>query len=158
MTTQYNLTVDTSDLGTGDNWSNDLTVAVPGTTTLSSAVPLLTTENDLAYTLAGIPGADGSSGDFSADVVINSGSTNLTLDIFIGRVSALGILLSSSVGSDGGTQVCSAGTKTFNWTAPSRTAIQDIGSAGTFVVAPWTASGGGIVIPVLMNSYRQRRV
>lgn len=167
MATVYYLTTTASDLSVpGDNWDNTLEESAPGTTTLDQSVPKAATENDYGFTQANNPSDEGTSGDFVVTAEINAGDAALTLEVQLARVNSGGTVQSGPVGSDGGSQTATAGTLTFNFTAPSlgtwatgdrlrvtfiatntatmggaKTITHDIGSAGTRVSAPWDLGG-----------------
>ena len=161
MATNYYLTTTASDLSVpGDNFDNEISESVPGTTTLAVQIAKSKSESDHGYSVAGNPGADGTSGDFTVTVEINTGVGTTTLDIALARINSGGTVQSGPVSSDGGSQAASAGTKTYSFTAPAlgtwaagdrlrvdfnwnntvmtnADITQDIGSAGTRLSAPW---------------------
>lgn len=169
MATTYYLTTTASDLSVpGDNWDNSMTTTAPGATTLNQSVANEATENDYGYTAAGVPGADGTSGNYTVTVEVNTGNIELTLDCAVARVNSSGTVQGGPTTSDGGGQTASAGTKTYNFTSPSlgtwasgdrlrvtftqvnankhggdEVCTHDIGSAGTRVSAPWTITPAG---------------
>ncbi len=121
--------------------------------------------SDYAFTPSGDPGTTGVTGTYTLSVVVSTGDSNVTLVPQLARVNSGGTVQTGPTGSDGGGQALSAGTKTFTWTSlnlgtwasgdrlriyydydnasthgGAEVVVQDIGSAGTTISAPWTAT------------------
>ena len=168
MNVPYYLTTVNSDLSVpGDNWDKEPRADAPTDSTLTSLIiagdgnPATAEEIDYAFLPPGNLGDSGAPGDYSAVVEIDTGFTQITLDMRLARVNAAGAVQSGPIGSDGGGQVASAGAKTFDFTAPAlgtwavgdrlriqwewdnatlhgpdREIIQDIGLTGSRVIMP----------------------
>jgi hypothetical protein len=159
MTTTYRRTNTDSDLGGGTSFNK--AILLPENDTTGSQVVTVannTTVVARAFTAAGVPSAEGVTGNYTVEQETLVGNNNIALSVMLHRVNSSGTVQTSSAQS--AEQTATAGTKTFSytslslgtWAAGDRLRIdfyyrntahgsQDFtvthGGASNEVVAPW---------------------
>lgn len=116
MAQTYYETDVTSDLSVaGANANNKLLTTTSTPNTLAIGMGKGLTSFLHMWTEPGVPGASGSTGDYTVTMNVAIGASSANVSAQLERVSSSGtVQTSSSVSAE---QSCTAGIKTFNWTA-----------------------------------------
>lgn len=114
MTTYY-FTDTASDLTGGNDFSNLLSDTSGTAGSQGVSISRTDTEDSYAWTAAGVPGANGTTGNFSTEVDIEAGDSGTYLSVAWARVNSSGT--QQAISSFTSEQVCTAGVKTFSATS-----------------------------------------
>lgn len=169
MATTYILKTAASDLSGGVHFNNELSTGTETPGSLSPSITKASTEDSYGFTVAGEPGASGTTGDYTVEVNVTTGNTSIEISTAIHRVNSAGTFQAEGAAST--EQTAAGGLLTFThtainlgtWAAGDRLRVvyrfrnthahsaqaftMETGTTDAEVVAPWTVGAPVTVTP-----------
>lgn len=160
MATTYVLKAANSDLTGGADFTKEISAGTEAAGSITVSVAKSATEDSLGFTPANVPSTDGITGNYTAEVNVTTGSTDIQISVAVARVNSAGT--QQSISSFTAEQTGSAGVKTFSlssinlgtWasgdrlkvvyrfrntnTMSARSVTIETGTTDAEVVSPWT--------------------
>lgn len=115
MSATYVLKATSSDLTGGSDFTRELSTGTEATGGITVSVAKGATEDSLGFTIAGEPGSSGATGNYTVEINVTTGNTNVQLSVAVSRVNSAGAQQVISAFTT--EQQATAGLKTFSLSA-----------------------------------------